>query len=322
MIVYWVLRTCLLLGRALPSRVAERMATLIGLFVYLALPGKRANMKRNLRVMLGAHAVENGSPATERRIGVLARRSMVAYVLSLLDFFRWPLLLPHVYRDTQDTPGWEHVDRLLAAGRGAVFATAHFGHWDLAGAAMAHHCPPGTVYAVTESFTNPRVDALVTAERALYGLEAVPMDDVRRMVRVLREGKVLGVLIDRPVDQDEGVVVRFFGHETRIPAGVATLALLARVPILAGFLRQRADGRFEGTILPPIEPIRTGNRTADIQQTMQRVVDDLERVIRRSPHQWYMFRAMWPGVAPAAPRRLALARSLATSILPLLRRDA
>jgi KDO2-lipid IV(A) lauroyltransferase len=323
MIVYWTLRAFRALSRTLPVRIADRVATLIGLLAYAALPEKRANMKQNLRIVLGAQPAE---PVLEQRVARLARRSMIGYVASLLDFFRMPRLLPRVYRDTTHVTGWEHLDRLLAAGRGAIFATAHFGHWDLAAAAVARRCPPGAMYAVTESFANPRLDALVMADRASYGLEAIAMDDVRRMVRVLRDGGVLGVLIDRPLEGDEGVVVRFFGHETRIPAGVATLAMLARVPILPGFLRRRPDGTFEGGILPPIEPVRTGDRATDVQQTMQRVIHDLEQIIRRSPHQWYMFRAMWPGGAqPRRERRqwpIKRPAAVLAPLLPMPQRDA
>lgn len=300
MIIYYAWRSAQSLVRRLPSTMVERLVALIGLVAYLSLPAKRATMKHNLRVVLG-RPLSVPSPAAERLVGRLARRSMVAYAHSLLDFFRLPHLLPHVYRDTEEAPGWHYLDQALEAGRGVVFATAHFGHWDLAGAALARRYPSGTVYAVAESFNNPRLDDLVTTARAAYGLNAVPMHDVRQMVRVLRSGKILGVLVDRPVDGDAGVTVRFFGHETQIPAGAATLAIMARCPILPGFLHQRRDGRFEGAILPPIEPVRTGDRAADIQATMQRLVESLEAIIRRSPHQWYMFRDMWPQLTALAP---------------------
>lgn len=308
---YWGLRASRRVGMALPNWMSSRLATAVGLAAYWSLPAKRRNMKHNYRVILSG--TREDITVSDRQVARLARRSMVAYVRTLVDYFRLPRLLPDVFRDTAYTEGWQHLDSLLAQKRGVLFATLHFGHWDLAAAALARHCPPGTVHAVAESFSNPRIDALVTAEREAYGLHAVPMDDVRRMVRVLREGNLLGLLIDRPVSGDDGVNVRFFGKETRIPSGVATLALLTRCPILPGFLVQDRAGRFHGRILPPIEPSRTGDRKADIQVTMQRVVDALETVVSVSPHRWYMFRAMWPLPAEAAfapqPRSAAHAAS-------------
>jgi lauroyl/myristoyl acyltransferase len=287
---YWFVRLTTALVHRLPDRLAAFLAAWAGILAYLVLPVKRRNMKHNLRVILGARV----AAVDERRITRLARRSMAAYAGNLLGFFRMSRLLPRVFRDTAYVEGWEHLDRLLAEGRGVIFASLHFGPWDLAGAVLARHCPPGTMFAVAETFADVRLDALVTARRAAYGLGAVRMDDTRQMLRLLRSGKVLGLLVDRPLEGEEGVSVRFFGVETRIPAGAATLALLAKCPILPGFLMQDRRGRFHGGILPPIEPQRTGNRAHDIQTTMQRVVEALEEVVARSPHQWYMFRAMWP----------------------------
>jgi KDO2-lipid IV(A) lauroyltransferase len=264
--------------------------------VFFALPAKRANMHRNLRVVLTGSS-EYVSSEFERRAKRLAHRSMRSYGQVLADFVMMDRMIPLVQRDTEATPGWEHLDNALAAGRGAIFVTAHYGHWDMAGVAVAHHYP-GRTSAVAENFTHGKLNEMVVSQRSSYGLGVVPMDNVRQMSRVLREGKILGILADRPVTSGEGVSVRFFGKETRFPAGAAVLAQLARCPILVGSLRRRPDGRFEGTISPPIMPVRTGNRESDTAATMQLVVEQLEHVIRRSPHQWYMFRDMWPAGQP------------------------
>jgi KDO2-lipid IV(A) lauroyltransferase len=267
----------------------------------MAMPEKRANIERNLAVMLNGTA---GGPTADvrRKVRRLARRSMAAYGRVLVDFLAFEALLPGASRDTGLTPGFDQLENLIASGRGAVFATPHFGHWDMAGAVLAQRFP-GKIAAVAERFENPHIDKLVVGQREECGLEVVPMENVRQMTRVLREGRVLGILADRPVTGDEGVPVRFFGHQANLPAGAATLALLARCPIMVGSLHRRDDGRFEGFIMPPIEPVRTGNREADVAATMQLVADQLEAVIRRSPHQWYMFRNMWPDALKGAPLR-------------------
>jgi KDO2-lipid IV(A) lauroyltransferase len=263
---------------------------------FLAMPRKGANIRRNLRVVLTG-SPEPSTLAAERRIRTLAWREMAGYGQVMLDLVTLPSIAAKVHADTKDTAGWHHLDGALRAGRGVVFATAHFGSWDAAGAAVAGHCAPGTVFAVTEPFSDPRLEALVTGERAQYGLGVVPMTDVRRMVRTLRDGKILGVLIDRPVTSGDGIPVSLFGRETILPAGAAALATLASTVIVPGYLLRRPDGGFEGEILPPIEPIRTGNRQKDLAATMQLVVQSLEPAIRKAPHQWYMFRDMWPSVA-------------------------
>jgi lauroyl/myristoyl acyltransferase len=297
MVMYLVLQCIRAISRVLPDALLRGFARLVAFVVFLALPSKRANVRRNMRVILGAEQGRS-SFAELRRLHALAWRSMLSYGETLLDFINLERHLPRVYTDTRRyVDGWEHLDGVLASGRGALFVGAHFGHWDLAGAALARHCPPGSVYGVVEEFKDPRLNAMVVQQRSAYGLGVVPMENVRQMARVLMRGHVLGILVDRPVTAEDGVSVRFFGRETKIPAGAAVLATLARCPILPGYLARRPDGRFEGAILPPIEPSNSGNRELDIATTMQAVANALEDMIRRRPHQWFMFRNMWPDPA-------------------------
>lgn len=312
MIAYLALRVLQLLCIWLPRPVRSLLIVAIGTTTYWILPDKRANAQHNLRVILAPSGA--GGRTDERRVRRLARRSMVAYVGTMVDFLRLERLREAVVRDTAPpVTGWEHLDTALAAGRGVAFVTPHFGHWDLAAVALAAHCPPDTIHAVAESFSDPRLDELVLGKRRDYGIAVIGMDAVREMVRVLRAGKVLGLLADRPVGPDDGVPVTFFGHRTHIPAGAAVLASLARCPIVPGYLRLRPDGRWEGRILPSIEPVRTGDRERDVQATMQLVVEALERIISRSPHQWYMFRAMWADMAPGRRDLVAAAPAAGSS---------
>jgi KDO2-lipid IV(A) lauroyltransferase len=300
MVTYWMLQCIRGTSRVLPSGLLRGIARMVTFLVFLALPSKRANVRRNMRVILGVEQ-QTASFADLRQLRLLAWRSMLSYGETLLDFINLDRLLPRVYADMHDVVGWEHLDGVLASGRGALFVGAHFGHWDLAGAALAKHCPPGSVYGVAEEFKDPRLNAMVVQQRSGYGIGIVPMENVRQMTRVLMRGHVLGILVDRPVTADDGVVVQFFGKETKIPAGAAVLATLARCPILPGYLARRPDGRFEGAILPPIEPSNSGSRAADIATTMQAVANALEEIIRRRPHQWFMFRNMWPDPALEPP---------------------
>ncbi len=292
MLTYRIFVFLRLLARRLPRPVLGRAGAFVSYLVFQAMPEKRANVERNLMVVLSG-SIASPAPEVRRRVRQLARKSMASYGRVLADFMAFEPLLPGAARDTELTPGFDQVESLIASGRGAVFATPHFGHWDMAGAVLARRFP-GKIAAIAERFENPQIDDMVVRQREGCGLEIVRMENVRQMTRVLREGRVLGILADRPVAGDEGVQVRFFGKETRLPAGVATLALLARCPIMVGSLHRRADGHFEGFVLPPIEPVRTGDRAHDVSSTMQLVAEQLETVIRRCPHQWYMFRNMWP----------------------------
>ena len=49
---------------------------------------------------------------------------------------------------------------------------------------------------------------------------------------------------------------------------------------------------------PPIVVPRTANREADLTWAMGRVAAAVEGAVRAAPHQWFVFRELWPETAP------------------------
>jgi lauroyl/myristoyl acyltransferase len=109
----------------------------------------------------------------------------------------------------------------------------------------------------------------------------------------LRDKGVVALVADRDVVGD-GIVVPFFGEETKVPAGPAVLALRSRVPIIpaAVFLRRR--GLIEVVIGPPILVERRGRLREDVERITIELVARYEGLIRSAPEQWHVFQPFWP----------------------------
>src|SRR5205085_3986607 len=102
----------------------------------------------------------------------------------------------------------EHVERSLQSGRGFVIATAHFGNWDIAVAILARHTP---VFAVAETFSDERLNRLLQNQRIEKGIGIIPMEgSARRILRVLQQNQSVAIVVDRPLEADQGVPVTFF----------------------------------------------------------------------------------------------------------------
>lgn len=119
------------------------------------------------------------------------------------------------------------IERLTRAGRGIVFATPHFGAWELAGAWSARQAP------LTVLFRPPRVAALAEvlhAGRRRLGMRPVPTDaaGVRALHRALKAGEAVGMLPDQQPRGGQGVYAPFFGQ----PA--LTMTLLSRLAHRSG----------------------------------------------------------------------------------------
>jgi len=52
--------------------------------------------------------------------------------------------------------------------------------------------------------------------------------------------------------------------------------------------------RYRVVFRPPVEVAITGDRDADIAGAVRETAAQIESVIRRAPHQWFVFRELWP----------------------------
>ena len=101
------------------------------------------------------------------------------------------------------------------------------------------------------------------------------------------------LLCDRNLSGD-GVDVKFFGEDTTLPAGPATLAVrtgAALLPVAVYF----EPGRGHRTVVrPPVPSERQGRLRDDIAVITQRLADEFEELIRAAPEQWHLLQPNWP----------------------------
>ena len=102
-------------------------------------------------------------------------------------------------------------------------------------------------------------------------------------------------MADRPTHaRGDGAPVTFFGRQTRVPAGAAHFALKTGAPVVVVAVLRTPRNTYTALALPPLHFSNTDDPKQDVVSAMQRIIEDVEHVIRANPDQWYMFRRMWP----------------------------
>jgi KDO2-lipid IV(A) lauroyltransferase len=133
----------------------------------------------------------------------------------------------------------------------------------------------------------------VNRARGGAGLQLIRTDASRGIFRVLREGKVLGILADRAVT-GVGERVEFFGRPALLPTAAVVLSLRTGAPLVPAFAG-RENGVLTASFEPPLEIPNTGDREADVREGVQRFARVLERYVRRAPERWTVFEDFWRG---------------------------
>jgi KDO2-lipid IV(A) lauroyltransferase len=292
MALYLVIQVSAFLSRIIPLSWRYLAGTAVGDLVYWAWPAKR-------RILLQNMATVVGSDPDDPRVKRLAVKSMRNYCKYLVEFLGLPSMTS---RDeviaSMKLIGVEHLQEALDRGKGVVLASAHFGTIEVGGLRLADFTD---FHAVYDTFHPDYLDKLIQRKRREKGINLVPTNNVREMLRVLKAGGTLCVLFDRPMELTRGVAVRFFGRQTAVPGGPAALALKTGATILPVYMFRQPDRSFESVIFPPIEAVNTGDRDRDTQTIMQRLMDTMQTVVRERPDQWYMFRPMWPNEPAPVP---------------------
>jgi KDO2-lipid IV(A) lauroyltransferase len=257
----------------------------MGDLVFLGWSRKRRVLQSNMATVLG---LSPRDPQVRR----LAMRSMRNYAKYLVEFLELPTLssTDNVIASMR-IHGLEHLQAALRHGKGVILASAHFGTIEVGGLRLSDFTD---FHAVYDSFRPAYLDRVIQRKRQAKGINLIPVNEVREMLRVLRKGGTLTLLFDRPLTLAEGVRVRFFGRETAVPAGPAVLAMKTGATILPVYMFRQPDKSFECLIFPPVSWTSSGERKRDVEMIMQKLIDTLQTVVRERPDQWYMFRSMWP----------------------------
>jgi KDO2-lipid IV(A) lauroyltransferase len=192
--------------------------------------------------------------------------------------------------------GLENFTSARARGRGVLIATAHLGNWELS--AFAHALMTAPMHVVVRPVDNPRIDALVERRRALSGNHVIQKKDAaREILRALKAGAAVGILVDQNTTLAEGVFIDFFGQKACTGSAFVKLAQHSGAPVLLGYaLWSKEERRYILTFEPEIE------LTGDVLADTQRLHTHLEHVVLQHADQYLWIHRRWKTRPPGEPQ--------------------
>lgn len=222
----------------------------------------------------------------------LASRVFQNYGVNLVEMFQMGFMRPEDVARRVRFHGLENLREALRRKRGVILVTAHLGSWELGFQTMP--CVLGLpLTAVAKKFKSKFVENWIYSARTRFGNAILyKKDSLADMTRILRQGGILGILVDMARRKD-GVDVRFFGKKATATPAVAMLALRCRSTVLPGFGIRGRDGVIGIHFEREIEMRRTKDLRADLVTNTQRITDVVEQMVRRHPEQWFWLMRRW-----------------------------
>ena len=256
--------------------------------------------RENLRIAFG----DTLPSAKRKEIRIANARAIGRMLAELADYWHHGTATATRLVDTD--PTLAHLDRALAAGRGAVVVTPHFGNWELFPSRIVALGYVGAVVARTPS--NPYLARELESMRSRAGVETLDsLRSRRRTLEVLHAGGIVGLLPDFDLKRASGIFVPFLGKPAWTATGPAHLAVSAGAPLLTAYVIPEGDRYrlvFEEGILP--EP--GAEKRAEIERLTRAWSARFEARIRERPELWVWIHRRWDTTPEVAAERRARGR--------------
>lgn len=213
--------------------------------------------------------------------GDLQRRSFESIGIMLIEMaLAWWGSESRIRNLLEGVEGEEHLAQLRNEGRGVILLSAHFTTLEIGGRLFRTRCPLNVSYRADR---NPFVDHFLRQGREALFENVIPRDDVRALIRCLREGNVLWFAPDENYPRDNRVVVDFMGVPAASNPATGRFARLGNAAVVPFAALRRTDGiGYRIVLLPPLENFPSGDPVADTE----RVNEALSALVRVAPEQY------------------------------------
>lgn len=222
----------------------------------------------------------------------ISKRVYRHFAIVAAEFFDMPYITKENIHKWIDVEGYENYEAAIAKGKGILSIVAHFGNWELLPIAIPFYAKP--IHIVYRPLDNPVIDNMVEYVRTKNGNELIPKGGSgKRIMELLKENQIIGILSDQNVAAYEGVFVDFFGRPACTGVGLAVMAMRSGAPVLPIFPARQKSGKYKVILKPAMEVIRTDDYEADLLVNTQRFTKVIEEIVREYPDQWFWFHQRW-----------------------------
>nr|WP_274522080.1 lysophospholipid acyltransferase family protein [Halorhodospira sp. 9621] len=295
--VYWptwlglgVLRLLALL----PIPLIGRLGDGLGMLLWAVVPSRRHIVRTNLGLAF-PELDTRGRRRLERAHFRSAARGMLEGALAW-----WaPInrLAPYYTID-----GLEHLEAAREHGRGVILLGPHYTSVEMCGKIIGAHV--ADFYPVYKPAKDRAFNAAMVRARRTGVVDVLPNTDMRRILRVLREGNVVFYAPDQDFGRQGSVFAPFMGVETSTLTMTARLARSTGARVVPLHCRRLAGNRWHVFLEPALEPFPTGDDVADAT----RINSVIEAQVRDAPEQYlWLHRRFKTRPDPDAPNPYARA---------------
>jgi Kdo2-lipid IVA lauroyltransferase/acyltransferase len=284
-IVYIGARILFRLVNMLPRRFTLWLGETLGAGAYRIIKKERLRALGNLDIAFG-------DSITAQRKQEIVRGCFVTFGRATIEAMRFRRHYHKQIKPQIEVVGEEHLKRAYERGKGVVVFTAHIGNFELLAAHVAQMGYKAA--AIGREVYDKRLDKMLVENRAAMGLVNIRTDDSpRTIMRLLKEGYVIGFLIDTDSWRVAGEYTPYFGRPARTPIGPTQLGLISGAAFLPMFCLSFPGGRYRIICGEELAPESYDRSRENVYRVTCKMTEVIERTVREYPEQWIWMHDRW-----------------------------
>ena len=268
----------------LPLKVGLYLGHLVGGLIYKFSDKERRNATQNLK-----KAFPEKTDAEIERIAREAFSNVCKNAIEWINSYKLTEKTADKWVIHED--GLDKIRQVLAKGKGGILLPSHIGNWELISLYFPLKGCYGTVIVRRIYFDG--YDKFINKMRTSRGTGIIYRDESpKKILRLLKKGKLIGILADQDMDSVDGVCVNFFGRPAYTPKAPVVLSAATGAPLIPCFVIREKNGH-RVIVEDPIEVIDKGDKEETIKFNTQRWSDIIESYIKKYPEQWVWMHKRW-----------------------------
>jgi len=286
-------KTLLLLEKilmALPKKVRKSFFTFLAFIGYISSKKYRNIVRQNLN-----YAFDNSM--SDAQIKAITKYSFKNLLYNFMHLMELRHMSKEELAKIVTIENKEAVEKVHKEGRAVIYVTAHYCSWELGGASLGAFVEP--VAAVYKKMKNSIYEEWLLEARSRFGNTNLEKTNViKPLIRLIKQKKASGLLIDTNINKREGVMVEFLGKPLRQTSTPAYLARKFNAAIIPVTIRTDDEENYTLMLFDEIEVPKTDDEQHDIQIATQRQADWLSELITKEPKFWFWLHRRWKGDKP------------------------
>jgi len=196
---------------------------------------------------------------------------------------------PETVRERVRVEGAEHLAAALAKGRGVILFAAHFTAIEFFWPALRPLCPK--LCGMYKWQRNPVMNKMMYSGRGRHFDVMIAKDNVREMMRSLRDNAVVWYASDQSYGGKSSVLLPFFGEPAMTNTAIGRIARASGAVVLPYCCHRLDPNHYVMTIGAPLAGLPSGDEVADTR----RLTEVIENYIRLHPEQYWWIHQRFKG---------------------------